>query len=78
VGVCAATQSPDGDTDNEDGLYRGLSPEIAHFRIKSDAMPNDGSMPADWYIKGGPVGKPPPLDARYILRSAYQPAMYDM
>jgi endoplasmic reticulum Man9GlcNAc2 1,2-alpha-mannosidase len=46
----------------------GLAPEIVHFRIPSDSMGNDGVLPRDWYIKGGPPGTPPPLDARYILR----------
>jgi len=51
----------------------GLSPEIVHFRIPSDAGVMDtfhssSGAPADWYIKGARPGEPAPYDARYILR----------
>lgn len=46
-----------------------LPPEIAYFRLRSQKDKNSGKkLPPDWYIKGSPPGKPPPLDARYILR----------
>jgi len=45
----------------------GLSPEIAHFKIPEDNVP-DSLAPEDWYIKGAYPGMPTPYDARYILR----------
>ncbi|KAG6335454.1 hypothetical protein ID866_3628 [Astraeus odoratus] len=48
----------------------GLSPEIAFFRFEGDNADKQAGfkLPKDWYIKGSSPGKPPPLDARYILR----------
>lgn len=54
-------------------IGRGLSPEIAYWRVKGDHLEED--YPGDWYIKGsygmtrsGTKGKSFSYDARYILR----------
>ncbi|KAL6307730.1 glycoside hydrolase [Sparassis latifolia] len=45
----------------------GLSPEIVHFKIAGDHIP-ESNAPEDWYIKGARPDGPNSYDARYILR----------
>ncbi|KIM27368.1 glycoside hydrolase family 47 protein [Serendipita vermifera MAFF 305830] len=46
----------------------GLAPEIVHFRTKTEPGWVTDKAEGEWYIRGAPVGQPPPLDARYALR----------
>ncbi|PVF95472.1 glycoside hydrolase [Serendipita vermifera] len=46
----------------------GLSPEIIHFRTKTEPEWVTLKAGGDWFIRGSPVGEEVPLDARYILR----------
>lgn len=57
-------------------IGRGLSPEIAYWRVEGDSL--EKHYPGDWYIKGsyritrgGTRTKGATYDSRYILRSVY-------